>query len=142
SLFSVLLRGCCGAPLPFAASDRLVTIQESDSRGAEVAVSNPDFIDLRGGNKSFSTVASYTVGPATVIGPAEPERLSVAYVSREFFSLFGGAMSLGRPFSIDDHRSTSKPVVIVNEHAWHRLFSDKILNNKSLAIDGRNYTVV
>src|SRR5438445_2312821 len=65
---SVLLR-----PLPFAESDRLVTVLESmEQFGEYKGLSNPDLADVRRESRSLA-MAAWAWGGGTISAPGEPE---------------------------------------------------------------------
>src|SRR5687768_18145432 len=91
---AVLLR-----PLPFEEPDRLVwmwgNIRNATNRAS---VSPPDFLDYRHENKTFEEfAASFTMPLAlNLTGSGEPERLSAAGITGNYFQALGAKPILGR----------------------------------------------
>ncbi len=137
-----MVNGVLWRPLPYKTPHTLVVVQQTNSRGDEVDISNPQFSDLRDQNQSFAQVAAYNGGAKTVTGGSEPDRSYVTYVSRDFFSVLGVDPFGGRVFLPDDHLLTANPVAVVSYRFWQdRLGSDKNLVDKRLTIAGRSYAV-
>ncbi|HKE24896.1 MAG TPA: permease prefix domain 1-containing protein, partial [Bryobacteraceae bacterium] len=88
-------------PLPFREADRLVELVETqlDLGLDEANLSEADFWDLRDRTKSFESVGAYNGFQANLTGDGEPEKVSVAQVTLEFFRTLGVNPILGRDFS-------------------------------------------
>src|ERR1700689_1169351 len=83
-------------PLPFRDPGRLVWIANQEW---STQVSN--FLDLREQNKSFSDIAGFGgVGVSNIemTGIGDPERLSSAQITQNFFPLLGVQPAIGRSF--------------------------------------------
>jgi len=93
---AVLLR-----PLPFRDTDRLVELAETRlDRGIdEMNFSEADFWDLHDRTKSLESVAAYNGFRTNLTGDGEPEKVSGAQVTVEFFRTIGVSPVLGRTFS-------------------------------------------
>src|SRR3954454_5417175 len=87
AIFSVV-RGVLLRALPYPEPERLVAVQ-SVIRGSPTAVSPPDFLDWRAQAKSFSGLAAYFLSTTNLTGTGEPERLTQARVSANFFDVLG-----------------------------------------------------
>ncbi|HSB75680.1 MAG TPA: ABC transporter permease, partial [Terriglobales bacterium] len=83
---AVLLR-----PLPFPHAERLVSVNETDSRrpGKPDTFSYSDFFDYRAQNRSFEGMASYRDASFNLTGVGQPQHLSGQVVSSDFFSVLG-----------------------------------------------------
>ena len=81
----VLLR-----PLPYPKSDRLVYLNEVIN-GSSTSIALMDYVDWRKESKSFEHLAIARLESRNLsgIGDREPERISVAYVTSNFFSVIG-----------------------------------------------------
>src|SRR5258705_13307844 len=97
---AVLLR-----PLPFAEPDRLVwmfgNIRNATNRAS---VSPLDFLDYRKQNNTFEEFAAQLSFPAHVnlTGSGEPERLTAAAVTGNYFQTLGARAALGRTFQLEN----------------------------------------
>jgi putative ABC transport system permease protein len=137
-VYGVLLR-----PLPYPAPDRLTAVWEVNHRGNYARLADPNFEDFRDRNRSFTVMAKYNDRVTSVAGTAEPARVRVATVSRDFFGVLGVQPSIGRGFTAEDARVGAAPVAVVS----HRYFTQSlgaapVLTAFHLRIEGRAYTVV
>ena len=84
---SILLR-----PLPYREPDRLVRLMQSSPKLdlPTWGVSQADFAAYREQNRTFAVVALYNRGGTNLTGAGEPERLTVANVTADFFNVLFG----------------------------------------------------
>src|SRR2546422_11768882 len=97
---AVLLR-----PLPFAEPDRLVWVWGNiRTGGTRASVSPLDFLDYRKQNTTFDEFAAMISVPlsANLTGSGEPERLSAAGVTGNYFQALGVKPALGRTFRLEN----------------------------------------
>lgn len=138
---AVLLR-----PLPFANSEQLMMVWETDATRGQVrsSVSYPDFADWREQNQVFERMASYHNNDFIMTGRGESTRLQGAVVSADLFPLLGVAPALGRGFLPDEDKpgDTGRVVILSQELFQKRFNSDPNVVNQSMVLDGKNYTIV
>ena len=97
---AVLLR-----PLPYATPDRLVTVMsEMRNRGVEdFPLSPPTFLDLQDGAPGLEWFAGVSTFQQPLAGEGgAPMQLDAAFVTRDFFRVFGVQPALGRDFTDTD----------------------------------------
>ena len=131
-------------PLPFEEPQDLVVVLETE-RGepAANAISYPNFQDWKDQNQVFSGVAVFTSKGFTLTGVNEPERISGAQVSAEFFSLLRTEAAVGRTFRSDDNEAGAEAVVVLGDGLWRRRFgADPEIIGQSLTLEGMSYTVI
>ncbi len=107
---AVLLR-----PLPFAEPDRLVWMWGNIRNGGNRASVAPlDFLDYRKENKTFEEfAASFSIPLAlNLTGSGEPERLSAAAVTGNYFQALGAKPALGRIFLLENERPGGDQVAV------------------------------
>lgn len=137
-VYGVLLR-----PLPYPAADRLMAIWEVNRRGTYSRLADPNFNDFRESNQTFSGMAKYAEGIATVAGTSDPTRATVATVTKDFFTVLSITPSMGRGLNADDARIGAEPVAIVSHRYWvESLRSSDDLASVRLRIANRVYSVV
>lgn len=151
TIFS-LVNGVILAPLPYAASDRLMIIWNDLGRGAQsLPVVNPgDFRDYQAWSRTFETFAAATGGgPVDVTGVitgggAEPERVDVSAIGANLLPLLGVDPLLGRHFTnADEQPGGGPPVVLMGHGLWQRRFGgDPSLVGRTITLDGRSALVV
>ena len=144
SIFSVvnavLLR-----PLPYPQPERLVIVQETHTAMPLISVSFPDYMDWRRENTVFEHLAvsrreSYNLSN---LDGRDPEQISGAIVTANFFNAIGLAPQLGRTFTDDEDRLGGEPVVVISDALWQRLFQrDRAVLGRSLTLGNRAYTII
>ncbi len=128
---AVLLR-----PLPYGDADRLVLIwSDLLNRGVRDFGHPPgDLYDLRQQTTVFDGLASVRTNHAPVtIADAEPERVPVALITPDFFSVIGATVVLGSDFVEADgnpvtasEQATAMPLTTILSHEfWQRRFGGR-----------------
>jgi len=138
---AVLLR-----PLPFADPDRLVWVWGNISNGGNRASVAPlDFLDFRKENKTFEEFAASFGVPLhlNLTGIGEPERLSAAGVTGNYFQALGAKPALGRTFLLENEKPGSDQVAVLSYALWQKRFGgDPAIVNKTVTLDGRTFEVI
>ena len=140
AVHAVLLR-----PLPYPASDRLVTFWGTAPEKRLPVVSYPDamFVFFAKETRVFESVAAYTTDGVSLSGDGEPERVPVAWVSADFFEVMGQSAIAGRGILPEEGIRGGSDVAVVSHALWLRRFGgDRALVGKSILIDGQPTTVV
>ena len=80
-------------PVPYAGADRLISILEYDTRTgtAGVPLSLPKFKEIAEQNRTLESVGVYYVREMSLVTPREPEMVTAARVSADFFRVLGVA---------------------------------------------------
>ena len=136
---AVLLR-----PLPFGDPGRLTQLWEAkvDRGRNEIPASYPNFADWRNRNRFFEQVAAYSAWNFNLTGVGEPERISSAIVSPEFFSVLGIKPLRGRVFVPGEDERGKDLVVVIGESLWQRKFnSDPNIVGRAINLDDHSFTV-
>ena len=139
---SVLLR-----PLPYPDSDRLAMLWETNPRfqiGVDtLPVTHGNFMDWREQNSVFEYVSALAVGRLNLTGGDEPERISSASVSPNFFNLMGSEPKLGRAFRDEEEKPAARKVVVISHALWQRRFAGEPgVIGEAMTLDGESYTVI
>ncbi len=133
-------------PLPFADSDRLVRIWESDlPRGRpEFSVSQPNFLDFRSRNQTFERMAATNGATMTLTTPDGVEPIVARRVSIDFLPMLGASPALGRTFLPEEDRPGGNTRVAVVTHGFwqRRLGADPGAAGKTVSLNGVSYSVV
>ncbi|MEM7353475.1 MAG: ABC transporter permease [Acidobacteriota bacterium] len=144
AMFS-LVYGVLLEPLPFAESDRLVRLWGSWSGGDAARISPPDFLDYQQQNEVFSSLAATTSFQPqfAVTGHGEPERVTGALVTANFFDTLGVSTVVGRGFAAEEGRDGGDRAVVLAHGYWQRRFgADPGIVGSSLLVDGEAHTVL
>jgi len=135
---TVLLR-----PLPYADAERLVWIWGKSPSGDKGAVSPPDFFDYRGQSQSFEQLAAFLTVTHNLNDMDNPERISGAATSANFFDTMGVKPLLGRTFATEEEQAGHEPVTVLSHGIWQRRYgSDPSIVGKTIPLDGKPFTVV
>jgi putative ABC transport system permease protein len=138
---AVLLR-----PLPFAEPDRLVWVFGNiRNAGNRASVSPPDFLDYRKQTTAFEEFAAMFSFPVPVnfTGSGEPERLTAAAVTGNYFQALGVNAALGRTFFLENEKPGSDQVAVLSYAFWQKRFGgDPAVINKTVTLDGKTFAVL
>lgn len=137
---SVLLR-----PIPYPHAERIMVLNESTGPGQDFAVALPDYVDWQKESKSFEYLACTHKESRNLSGipGRDPERVSTASVTRNFFDVIGVAPEIGRVFSEDEDKPGGPAMVILSDRVWRRAFnaSPKILG-QAITLHDQSFTVI
>jgi predicted permease len=132
-------------PLPYPHSDRLAAVW-LHSPGIGILRDWPSpgqFIDIQNQNHSFEQMALAQSRPFTLTGREQPERVDVLSAQSSLLTMFGAKPLLGRTLIPEEDAPGKPPVAILSNGVWERLFnSDRSIVGKSIALNGKTYTVV
>src|SRR5437762_9538213 len=137
---AVLLR-----PLPYPDADRIMVLNESSGPGQDYSVALPDYFDWRDDNTVFEHLAATHKESRNLSGipGRDPERVSCASVTRNFFSVVGISPEIGRIFSEDEDKVGAPPVVVISDRLWRRVFNaDHSVLGRSITLHDQNFTVI
>src|SRR5256884_7685384 len=117
---AVLLR-----PLPYPDADRIMVLNESSGPGQNYSVALPDYFDWHHDNTVFEHLAATHKESRNLSGipGREPERISCASVTRNFFNIIGLPPEIGRTFSENEDKVGAPPVVVISDRLWRRVFN-------------------
>jgi predicted permease len=131
--------------VPIGDSSRVVRLWlQNMARGVFITpLSEGEFGDLAGANRSFEAVAAYAVQPATLTGGAEAERISVMRATPNFFALLQVSPAQGRIFTSADAAGHEDSVAILSYRTWqNRLAGDPDVIGRDIQLDGRRHAIV
>ncbi len=136
---SVLLR-----PLPYHEPEKLVVINHDYPKiSLKASVSAIGYTHYRDNVKSFESVAATTGGSFNLTGSGEPERLSGAPVTHNFFSALGATPAMGRVFLPEEDQPGKNKVVVLSHGFWQRRFGgDPGIVNKNILLNDESYTII
>src|SRR6266496_346451 len=137
---AVLLR-----PLPYSDADRIMVLNESSGPGQDYSVALPDYFDWRNDNTVVEHLAATHKESRNLSGipGREPERVSCASVTRNFFNTIGLRPELGRTFGEDEDKVGAPPVVVISDRLWQRAFNrDPKILGQAITLHDQSYTVI
>jgi predicted permease len=129
-------------PLHVANADTLWAIQHGNE--ASLYQSYPDYLDLRGRNRSFEGLAAFNIDEAALDTGDNPSRIWLAEVSGNYFDLLGVQPYLGRVFHLSDERGpNSAPYIVLGYSYWHTHFQDdRSVVGRVIQLSKHPFTVV
>jgi putative ABC transport system permease protein len=138
AIFSVV-HGILLRPLPYADADRLVTFGHT---APQWLTGQREYVEYKRDIASFASLSAFTQDEGTLSGD-EPERVSLASVTRDFFSTMGVSPAIGRAFAEDEDHVRPATVVILSHALWQRRFAgDRSVLGAKITLNGYPRTVV
>lgn len=135
---AILLR-----PLPYPKPQQIVAVYEQEGNGRVAHFADPNYLDFRAQNHTFSAFALYNSGLDSVSGGSEPLRMKVANVSQDFFKVMGVEPFRGRAFASDELVEHGAPAIIVSYSYWRNfLGGTNDLSHVRLTMDATAYPVI
>src|SRR2546425_3974720 len=137
---AVLLR-----PLAYPDADQIMVLNESSGPGQDYSVALPDYFDWQKDNTVFQHLAATHKESRNLSGISgrDPERVSCAAVTRNFFNIIGLPPQIGRTFGEDEDKVGAPPVVVISDRLWQRAFNrDPSVLGRSINLHDQNFTVI
>lgn len=134
-------------PLPFPAPDRLVMLGENnpEKNWHMETVAGANYLDWKEQVGAFQDIAAYSggTGHATLTGLGDPQLLTVAAVTGNFFTVLGGRAERGRGFVDDETWDTAGTLVVLSDRAWRTHFgADPRIIGRTVRLNGRPRQVI
>ena len=123
AIFSVV-NGVLLRPLPYVNGDRLVVLRQQQplANVDDTGFSVKEIEDYRTLSRSLDGVVEFHNMWFILLGRAEPERVSTAVVSANFFDVLGVQPAFGRAFQAADDKPGAPAVLILSHKYWQRSF--------------------
>jgi len=112
-VYGVLLR-----PLPYDKPEQIVRMWELDAKTRRMQFSDPNFEDLRAQAQSLQAIAEMRSAEAPITIGNAPDRVRVAHVSADFFSVMGVKPVAGRFFVAEEQKIGASPAVLLSYSYW------------------------
>jgi predicted permease len=102
-----------------------------------------DYLDFRDKSGAFEDLAAYDVDFAGLSTGDRAERVTVTYVTSNYFSMLGVPPALGRVIQPSDAQAPGgDPMIVLGNAYWARRFNrDPSIVGRSVAINGKPFTV-
>ncbi len=125
AVFSVL-NGVLLRALPYPGADR-ITLVWLDNRRQQISddiTSYPNYLDWRDQNATYAELAAFSPTSFSLTGAGEPERLTGAAVTANFFDVMGVQPLLGRVFGPANEVEGRDGVAVLSRGLWRRRFGE------------------
>ncbi len=132
-------------PLPYPQPEELVYLYEMTPQVGDFAVSEPNFLDYRRLNQTFTDLTAFRSDElALVPTDGEPIRLPAARVTAPFFDLLGARTVAGRTFlPEEDVPGGDQSVVVLSHGLWQSSFGgDPDVVGTTIMLSDRPHEVV
>tara|TARA_A100001037_G_C14950811_1_gene544902 strand:- start:118 stop:876 length:759 start_codon:yes stop_codon:yes gene_type:complete len=130
-------------PPPFPDSDRIVLLYAESDQSRNNNGSPAKYNHWRVQGDVLEEVTAFRNGLVNYTGGDVPEQLDQVQTSRNFFSLLGAPIVLGRDFSAKEDLPNSPPVTLISEQMWERRFDrDPDVLGQSLSLSTLPHTVI
>ena len=135
---AVLLR-----PLAYKNPERIVMLGPLWKKTGRVGSNSsaPDFHDWHDQSTAFDAMASYNSEPTAVMAGPVAEYAEIAWVSPEFFKVFGAEPVAGRLFTPEEWKKSG--AAVISQAYWQKRFGgDASALGKTVRMLDRTFTVV
>jgi predicted permease len=137
-----ILNGLILRPLNLPQAQSLYAIERKVAFGAYQ--SYPDYLDLRDRNRSFDSLAAYTIATVGLNTGENPSRAWLYEVSGNYFDALGLQPYLGRLIhASDEHGPNSAPYIVLTYAYWHTHFQDdRTVVGRRVQLNKHPFTIV
>jgi putative ABC transport system permease protein len=131
-------------PLPYPEPDRIVIFASSSPEGSWISAASPvEFNFLRKGTVAFQSISAYRYGQVIITGTDRPQQIHAAFVSADYFQLFGQTIARGRAFGTAEDRPGAGDFVVLSDGFWMRRFArDPRIIGRPIPLNGRPHEVI
>jgi len=131
-------------PLPYPDPGRIVVLTTSAGGGKNVWVGSPaQFNFLRFHIRTLEDFSAYRYGRVNLTGVEYPQQIQAAYVTADYFRLFGQAVAPGRAFRAEECQPGGPAVVILSPQFWKRDFAaDPRVPGSRITLGGKPYEII
>jgi predicted permease len=131
-------------PLPYAHPDRLVLVYavKADAPFAIQPFSYLRLTFLNEKSRAFAGFAAFTNETFNLTGTGDPEQLSAARVSWNFFNVLGVSPAIGRAFLPEEDQPGARAVCLISHALWTRAFGARAdIAGQNITLDATPYTI-
>jgi predicted permease len=129
-------------PLPFPRPNEIVFVWGTDTIHKRWSLSPADLDDFRRA-RSFQSIAAVQAQSVNLTGIDEPARVVGAFVSPEYFTIFGVQAALGRTFHPNEDDRGAGLTAVLGYALWQGRFGgDPSILGRKLIFNGEPFTVI
>ncbi len=102
-----------------------------------------DYLAWRKTAPALSAVAALSPAAWNLTGDGDPERISAALVSPNFFDTLGVQMRRGRAFTAEEEQTGKDRVVVISDELWRRRYAaDAGILGRNIRLDGVDHVII
>ncbi len=132
-------------PLELPSLDRLATF-DSSAKGLQLGIrdmSPADYFEFQASSKSFESLGFADYWNATITRDADPEFVSAARVSSNWFDMLGSKILLGRGFRPGEDQAGKNRVAVLSHGLWTRRYaSDPRVIGRQIRLNNQDYQII
>jgi putative ABC transport system permease protein len=131
-------------PLPYPEPDRIVIFKTSSPEGSWISAVSPiEYNVWREQIGVFQSISAYRYALVIMTGADRPQQIHSAFVSADYFRLFGQAVARGRTFTAEEDRAGVGDFVVISDAFWRRCFAgDSGIVGRTILLNGRPHKVI
>ena len=131
-------------PLTYPDPDRIVQFENTSPDGSGTSSSPTNFQSWQSQTSVFQDTSAYDFGgPGFNLTGSQPEQIHGIHVSKNYFTLFGAPVMLGRTFTQQEDSPNGGKVMVLNYGLWKRKFgSNPNIVGTTLSLNNEPYTIV
>ena len=142
AIFSVI-NGVLLKRLPYEQPDRLMRIFLSNADYPKFPLNPFDFLDFRGRNQSFESMAAFNRGDVQLSGDGEPVRLYGFGITAGYFHVLGLHPQLGREFDRAAEIPGNGLQAIISDRLWRTRFgAEPNIIGRKVTLNMQPFTVI
>lgn len=144
SIFSVV-NSLVLRPLPVKDARELMVIAISHPGGQSPhGLSYLDLQDFRKSASDFADMSGYAVGFAGLSDRGQADRITVSYITENYFDILAVRPLLGRLLlPAEGQIASADPIVVLGYRYWeHRFAGNPLIVGQTVKINGRTFTVI
>ncbi|MGH7476613.1 MAG: ABC transporter permease, partial [Longimicrobiales bacterium] len=144
AIFSVV-NGVVLRPLPYADSDRILSLARADKTDVDMAGFSVSPVDLEdwGVARSVEPLALYRAAQRPLSGMGEAELIDAGEVTAAFFAVFGAAPMAGRTFVESETLPGGPAVAVISHGFWEeRLGGRSDAIGSTIELEGRPHEII
>ena len=130
-------------PLPYANTNRLMSVMESNSTSPHWPLSYPDFLDWQKMSRSFSSLDIFSGRGYLLQEPSGAESVRALRISGGFFRTLGVHPMIGRDFLPGEDQLGGPNLVLISYRTWlNRFGGQREAVGRMIHLDGTAFTII
>jgi putative ABC transport system permease protein len=141
AIFSVVNAALIRA-LPYHNPNRLVMLFAKSPDGQRDTMSIQEMREFQAQSQSMEDLTGFITQSVNLTGGDRPDRVRGAFVTANYFQVFGLEPIVGRMFAPGEDGPGAEKVVVVSEKIWRERLGGQGLTGKKLILNGEPFNVI